>query len=580
MCQGYFDLLNRPIFLHFLNREICETENVQFSDNELQSIVMMAMLSTSSFVYIGHAIVLENMAKYPKTTSILMEMEKYGYICLVGNDFSINNFLSRRRELYRYDKKKYIVYFEDKIDSLPWPQNPIITNVDTTKILSETFIKIANDMTVADKLNEAHNLDNRDKEKLAKRMEYQKRRKMAVTKKLFAKSKISREGRGRIHRLIIQIYNNRYVEEFEGVYVTGIAGLTYYDRFQQTDIFYNYVIMREVLRSLKIFSDNFSCEVEQIIKFRENENFKILLLEIRKFLSGVAEMGCVLSKSLIFIRKVLDDNFNKYDTCKEIIIKLWNISFHLREKDEQFRKGYEQVEENFKKVLVISASVLEYRVLRNCAQNRGFDFQDKDTNLDDFSYAECMPKNGVKVFLARTDMGALNAAHTLEMLSNRIAPDFVIVGGICVGLRKEEQKIAQLIISRQVHDYDLKKVSSGRRILRGVTLPANRYLYDKCILESYDMDEDEYDEGLMLSANVLVNDENLVHQMVEDKPDAIGYEMEGSGISYCSNIFRNRWIMVKAISDWGFAKENNRQAEAAEKSYGFIFNVIEKRIQF
>ena len=214
MSQGYFDLLNRPIFLHFLNREICETENVQFSDDELQSIVMMAMLSTTSFVYIGHAIVLENMARYPKTTSILMEMEKYGYICLVGNAFSINNFLSRRRELYRYDKKKYNVYFEDKIDSLPWPQNPIITNVDTTKILSKTFIKIANDMAVADELK-TYSLDKKDKEKLAEKMEYQKRRKIAVTKKLFAKSKISREGKVRIHRLIIQIYNKRYVEEFE-----------------------------------------------------------------------------------------------------------------------------------------------------------------------------------------------------------------------------------------------------------------------------------------------------------------------------------------------------------------------------
>lgn len=579
MSQGYFDLLNRPIFLHFLNREICETENVQFSDDELQSIVMMAMLSTTSFVYIGHAIVLENMARYPKTTSILMEMEKYGYICLVGNAFSINNFLSRRRELYRYDKKKYNVYFEDKIDSLPWPQNPIITNVDTTKILSKTFIKIANDMAVADELK-TYSLDKKDKEKLAEKMEYQKRRKIAVTKKLFAKSKISREGKVRIHRLIIQIYNKRYVEEFEGVYVTGIAGLTYYDRFQKTDIFYNYIIMREVLRDLKIFSDNFSCEAEQIIKFRENENFKILLLEIRKFLSGIAEMGYALSKSLTFIRRVLNNRFNKDDTCEEIFMKLWNISLRLGEKDEQFRKGYEQVEESFKKVLVLSASVLEYRVLRKCARNRGFDFQDKDTNLDDFSYAECMPKNGVKVFLARTDMGALNAAHTLEMLSNRIAPDFVIVGGICVGLRKDEQKIAQLIISRQIHDYDLKKISNGKRILRGVTLPANRYLYDKCILESYDMAEDEYDEGLMLSANVLVNDENLVQQMVADKPDAIGYEMEGSGISYISNIFRNRWIMVKAISDWGFKKENYRQEEAAEKSYKFIFNVIEKRMQF
>lgn len=116
--------------------------------------------------------------------------------------------------------------------------------------------------------------------------------------------------------------------------------------------------------------------------------------------------------------------------------------------------------------------------------------------------------------------------------------------------------------------------------MRGVTLPANRYLYDKCILETYDMAEDEYDEGLIISANILVNDKKLIQQMVADKPDALGYEMEGAGISYISNIFRNRWIMVKAISDWGFEKRNKEQEEAAVKSYEFIFNVIEKRMQF
>lgn len=579
MCQGYFDLLNRPIFLQFLNREICETENVQFTDEELSSIVMMAMMSTTSFVYIGYAILLEDMLKYPKTTSLIMQMEKYGYVCLIGNDFNIDNFLNRRRELYRYDKKKYNIYFEDKIERLPKPQNPVITNVDTTKILSNTFIKIANDVNVEKKLK-TYSLSKKDKEKLMKKMEYQKRGKIAVTKKLFAKSKISREGQAHINRLIIQIYNKRYIEEFEGVCVTGIVGLTYYDRFQRTSIFYNYIIVREVLRNLKIFSDKYLCEVEEIIKLRENKDFKMLLLEIRKFLSGIAMMKYSLAKSLIFIRQILNNRFNKDDTCEKMFMKLWEISLQWSEKNEQFRKGYEQMKENYKKVLVISASVLEYRVLRECAKKRGFNFLDKDVNLDDYSYAECIPKKGVKVFLARTDMGALNAAHTLEMLSNHIAPDFVIVGGICVGLRKEEQKITQLIISRQIHDYDLQKIINGRRILRGVTLPANRYLYDKCILETYDMAEDEYDEGLIISANILVNDKKLIQQMVADKPDALGYEMEGAGISYISNIFRNRWIMVKAISDWGFEKRNKEQEEAAVKSYEFIFNVIEKRMQF
>lgn len=576
--HSYFDLLNRPIFLHFLNREICETENVQFSDDELYGIVLMAILSTTSYVYIGHAIVIENAFRYPKTTSLLMEMEKFGYVCLIGNDFNITNFIRKRQELYKQEKKKYRMYFENCLEILPWPKNLSITYLNTTDILFSTFIGIANDLKVDDEYM-GYKLSSRDKILLGKRMEYQKETKIAVTKKLFSKSKISNEGKESISRLVIQIYNKRYCDEFDGICITGIPGLTYYDKFQVTNLYYNYIIIREILRELKIFSDKFYCSNDRIMSFRECGNFKTLLMEIRKFLTGVTAMQYSCSNLIIFIRNILSNKFNKMDSCENLIFKLWSVSEQLSKEYDSFKMGYGEMIENYKKILIISASVLEYKILRKCAINKKYMFVDKDTNLEDYSYAECLPKGGVKIFLARTDVGSLNASHTIEVLSKCIKPDFVMVGGICVGLRKKEQKISQLLISTQIHDYALQKVTNGNKILRGTTINANRYLYDKCILECYDMEDGTYDYGLILSADILVNDKGLIHQMIIDKPDAIGYEMEGSGLSYICNIFNNRWIMVKAISDWGFNKCNNHQEEAALKSYEFIFNVIEKRIK-
>lgn len=91
--QRDFICNDKPIFLHFLNREICETENIRLNDDELYSMVLIALLSTTSYVYVGHALVLENMIKYPKTISLLMSMEKWGYVYLVGNDFNVNNYI-------------------------------------------------------------------------------------------------------------------------------------------------------------------------------------------------------------------------------------------------------------------------------------------------------------------------------------------------------------------------------------------------------------------------------------------------------------------------------------------------------
>lgn len=577
--QRDFICNDKPIFLHFLNREICETENIRLNDDELYSMVLIALLSTTSYVYVGHALVLENMIKYPKTISLLMSMEKWGYVYLVGNDFNVNNYISRRQELYRYDKKKYSMYFQDNIEKLPWPNNPIITYVDTTNILYETFVKIANDIKVDDEFS-MHKISPHDKNRLGKRMDYQKQSKVAVTKALFNKTMISNAGKEDIRKLIIQIYNRRYCDEFNGTYLTGIPGLTYYDQFEKTGLFYNYIILREFFKALRILSEYYFCENEKLLCLFENRYYGVLLNEVRRFLSGICKMNYSIPQTILFIRSCLKNQFAGTDSCEDIIIKLLSISNSLKKNNYFFKEGYDVMSEENKRILIISASVLEYRVLRECAIKNGYTFTDVDTNLDEFSYAECLTLDEKKIFLARTDMGALNAAHTIDVLNRTINPDFVIVGGICVGLRKKEQKLAQLLISKQIHDYDLQKVANGNRILRGTTIPANRYLYDKCILECYDMPDDEYDEGLIISANILVNDREMINQMVKDKPDAIGYEMEGAGISYICNIFNNRWIMIKGISDWGFKKGNSHQQEAALKSYEFIFKLIKKRMIF
>lgn len=61
----------------------------------------------------------------------------------------------------------------------------------------------------------------------------------------------------------------------------------------------------------------------------------------------------------------------------------------------------------------------------------------------------------------------------------------------------------------------------------------------------------------------------------EEFPDAIGGEMEGSG-AYEAATLDNKpdWIVVKAISDWGYEKTNAKQPLAARNAAEFVIHVI------
>src|ERR1051326_6899815 len=82
----------------------------------------------------------------------------------------------------------------------------------------------------------------------------------------------------------------------------------------------------------------------------------------------------------------------------------------------------------------------------------------------------------------------------------------------------------------------------------------------------------------MLSGNKLVNHINFRNRLLGMEPEAIGGEMEGTGIY--SAAYRNNvdWIVVKAICDWADGQKNNtHQQLAAENAARFILHVLQQR---
>src|SRR5947209_13837156 len=84
--------------------------------------------------------------------------------------------------------------------------------------------------------------------------------------------------------------------------------------------------------------------------------------------------------------------------------------------------------------------------------------------------------------------------------------------------------------------------------------------------------------GLILSGDKLINNKDYRDKLLGIESEAIGGEMEGTGVYAAA--YRNKvdWILVKAICDWADGnKDDAYQQLAAENAARFILHVLEQR---
>jgi nucleoside phosphorylase len=190
---------------------------------------------------------------------------------------------------------------------------------------------------------------------------------------------------------------------------------------------------------------------------------------------------------------------------------------------------------------------------------------------------------GTEIMLAQAgEQGTATAAGMIvvaEACITRVRPDYVILTGICYGLRPDEgQRPGQVIVARRVHNIDPRKVTDDDQrpvIRRGVNVGCSPVLLDRFQAGQRTWTGSRVYFGTMLSSNTLVNSERVVCELREEFPDALGGEMEGSGVYEAATLgSKPDWIMVKAISDWGYSKNSKKQPLAARNAAQFVVHVI------
>lgn len=190
---------------------------------------------------------------------------------------------------------------------------------------------------------------------------------------------------------------------------------------------------------------------------------------------------------------------------------------------------------------------------------------------------------GVEVIAIQSDMGTESpSGMTLTAVDvvDAIRPDFMLLLGIGFGLRPGEQRIGDIMVSRQLRLFDPRKITM--RGNREYTIPrcdrpsSAPLLLDRCKGARTEWTRSTVHLGLMWSSNALVNSPSFVAKLKKLEPEAIGGEMEGAGV-YCVGAKRKvDWIVIKAIADWGIGKTDQGQALAASNAIAFLMVMLDQ----
>ncbi len=201
-------------------------------------------------------------------------------------------------------------------------------------------------------------------------------------------------------------------------------------------------------------------------------------------------------------------------------------------------------------------------------------------------------------------VGPGSAAISAAALITRLAPDFLILVGICFGLRPEWQEYGDILVCDQLRAIDHRRVTEpagypaadpprsgaeaaallasseappGRTVLtRGDHVTPSPLLLSRfqAVRHAWTADA-RIHFGPMLSASTLVDSRSLRDELSQREPDAIGGEMEGAGVYAAAAHAKVDWIVVKAISDWGFARGYDFHERAARNAATFVVKAAE-----
>lgn len=173
-------------------------------------------------------------------------------------------------------------------------------------------------------------------------------------------------------------------------------------------------------------------------------------------------------------------------------------------------------------------------------------------------------------------MGAIQ--QVVERAIRALDPGTIIAVGIAFGVSCKEQKIGDILVSKQLRPYELQRVGTSGLILRDSKPDASSRLVNFFSAAQILWKGATVRFGALLSGEKLIDNLDYRDHLIKLEPEAIGGEMEGAGLYAACHDLKKDWIVIKAICDWADGEKNKektaRQKRAARNATGFLVHAM------
>lgn len=584
-------LLKDPIYLHFLDRELRNSVQANLDDSHVLDLIDVGILLTSQTIYLNNSLLWENLSTFPLGVHYLLELEKLKEVLLLSNHITLDEFVSSRRHLYERDKLRYPMYFGDEIDNKPWGKNLLIMSDSTTELLETNLKKLITSKNLMEFGYFPQQLGLNQSVLSTVKQAIENRSEQAITFSLFSgylpESDDKLEKQWTIRRLVSLLYTKRYLEFLQGTVLTGIPNVHFFDSLCDKPLFYDFMIHRFLFNRLGLLSSSepdINKRLLNIITIKKHVLFIELLTEIRALIEGIYENSIDAngppSRRLIFdnLQKALDHKtFSQQLTDKVSSAYSYLLSLNKQmSKDTKYKEGYEKMKKlsTRKKIVLITATLTELKILMSVLDEKSISIGRFTNGTHTYFNFEL---GGNDVYAFKSNMGSVSPGGSIISISeamNAINPDYLIMVGIAFGLKQEKQSIGDILVSRQLWSYEPAKITNGVEISRGDKVTASTLLLDRFGVSSLNWGKTKVEFGLIVSGEKLVDSKQFVEKLLRSQPEAIGGEMEGTGLmSVCQHVKKD-WILVKAICDWGYEKTGDYQELAACNAVEYVLQTI------
>ncbi len=175
---------------------------------------------------------------------------------------------------------------------------------------------------------------------------------------------------------------------------------------------------------------------------------------------------------------------------------------------------------------------------------------------------------------------ALTVYKAIEFLK----PKVVIMVGVAFGINPKKQHLGDVLISKRIINYEVARICAGDNDItpRGDEPNSGALLYN---IFTNIIDWNHYVSqnrrakiifGDLLSGEKLIDNLGYRNFLKNKFPNAIGGEMEGTGVSSaCGEASLSEWIVIKGICDWADGKKKKGfQPKAALSSMSLVFHTL------